>query len=177
MDWTDHGDVFPVAGAFWVSRYAWGARCRGAQRPLPALPAVDWTKIGVAVSSSPKGPFSDAQVTGAMQYGEAPNLHKVGGTYYFTYSTGRPGQIHYATGTSLLVTADRAERSRRGDQPRQRLVPGRVGRVDGASVVQHGCHGGDNQQWTVRRIDPTTMSLVNRRSGKCLDVPGGRAGG
>ncbi|TWI67720.1 glycosyl hydrolase family 43 [Pseudoduganella lurida] len=33
-------------------------------------------------------------------YGEAPFLHRRGGTYYFTFSTGWPGQIVYATGTS-----------------------------------------------------------------------------
>ena len=35
-------------------------------------------------------------------FGEAPWLHKHGGVYFFTYSTGWPGQIVYATGTSPL---------------------------------------------------------------------------
>ncbi|MFD1146797.1 RICIN domain-containing protein [Saccharothrix hoggarensis] len=161
VDWTDHGDVFSVSGFSWASQYAWapGAAERNGRYYL-YLP-VDRTKIGVAVSSSPTGPFSDARgnplvdrardvnvgeepidpmiftdgdgssymyfgtrtpkvvrlgadmvstagpitdvrVTGSTVYGEAPHLHKVGGTYYFTYSTGWPGQIHYATGTSPL---------------------------------------------------------------------------
>ncbi|MBB5802928.1 hypothetical protein F4560_002696 [Saccharothrix ecbatanensis] len=161
VDWTDHGDVFSIAGFSWASRYAWapGAAERNGRYYL-YLP-VDRTKIGVAVSSSPTGPFTDARgnplvdqardtnvgdepidpmiftdsdgssymyfgtrtpkvvrlgadmvstsgpitdvrVTGSTVYGEAPHLHKVGSTYYFTYSTGWPGQIHYATGTSPL---------------------------------------------------------------------------
>ena len=40
----------------------------------------------------------DAQVP----YGEAPWLHKKDGLYYFTYSTGWPGQIAYATATSPM---------------------------------------------------------------------------
>lgn len=38
-------------------------------------------------------------------------------------------------------------------------------------VLQWPCHGGTNQQWTVRTVDAATVSLVNRASGKCLDVP------
>jgi len=36
------------------------------------------------------------------QYGEAPYLHMHEGKYYFTFSTGWPGQIVYATGDSPL---------------------------------------------------------------------------
>ncbi|WP_338762704.1 family 43 glycosylhydrolase [Massilia sp. METH4] len=36
------------------------------------------------------------------KYGEAPFLHERKGTYYFTFSTGWPGQIVYATGSSPL---------------------------------------------------------------------------
>ena len=36
------------------------------------------------------------------KYGEAPFLHERGGLYYFTFSSGWPGQILYATGTSPL---------------------------------------------------------------------------
>jgi beta-xylosidase len=35
-------------------------------------------------------------------YGEAPWIHKHNGVYYFSYSTGWPGQIFYATSTSPL---------------------------------------------------------------------------
>jgi beta-xylosidase len=52
------------------------------------------------------GPIRDVQLTGLPAadrkkvYGEAPFLHARNGTYYFTFSTGWPGQIVYATGTS-----------------------------------------------------------------------------
>ncbi|HEX8604920.1 MAG TPA: family 43 glycosylhydrolase, partial [Pseudoduganella sp.] len=52
------------------------------------------------------GPIRDVQLTGLPAadpkkvYGEAPFLHERNGTYYFTFSTGWPGQIVYATGTS-----------------------------------------------------------------------------
>lgn len=36
------------------------------------------------------------------KYGEAPFLHYRGGQYYFSFSTGWPGQIVYATGSSPL---------------------------------------------------------------------------
>ena len=36
------------------------------------------------------------------RYGEAPFLHERNGVYYFTFSTGWPGQIIYATGKSPL---------------------------------------------------------------------------
>jgi len=43
-------------------------------------------------------PASDAK----KKYGEAPFLHEHNGVYYFSFSTGWPGQIVYATGTSPL---------------------------------------------------------------------------
>lgn len=52
------------------------------------------------------GPIRDVVITGLpaddakKKYGEAPFLHKHSGLYYFTFSTGWPGQIVYATGTS-----------------------------------------------------------------------------
>ncbi|ESQ86954.1 alpha-N-arabinofuranosidase [Asticcacaulis sp. AC460] len=54
------------------------------------------------------GPILDIQVNGfpaddaKKKYGEAPYLHKRDGVYYFTFSTGWPGQIVYATATSPL---------------------------------------------------------------------------
>lgn len=339
VDWTDHGDIFSISGFSWASQYAWapGATERNGRYYL-YLP-VDRTKIGVAVSSSPTGPFTDARgsalvdkardantgdepidpmiftdddgssymyfgtrtpkvvrlgadmastagpitdvgVTGATKYGEAPHLHKVGGTYYFSYSTGWPGQIHYATGSSPLgpftyrgvlldyvnvntnhhslfqhqgqwyvayhknalegggnhkrsVVMDRLFHNPDGTIRTVTQTAGGVGpfatftarhsglRLDtsgsavnqatasaaesqhwqlrakpggyvevinratgscldvsggsaanGASVLQWRCHGGVNQQWTVRTIDET-VSLVNRSSGKCLDIPSG----
>jgi beta-xylosidase len=52
------------------------------------------------------GPIQDVVVTGfpkddpKKKYGEAPFLHKHAGRYYFSFSTGWPGQIVYATSTS-----------------------------------------------------------------------------
>ncbi|AYV48115.1 alpha-N-arabinofuranosidase [Caulobacter flavus] len=49
------------------------------------------------------GPIENLVVTGypaddpKKKYGEAPFLHKRGGLYYFSFSTGWPGQIVYAT--------------------------------------------------------------------------------
>lgn len=54
------------------------------------------------------GPIRDVAIAGLpkadpkKQYGEAPFLHERNGTYYFTFSTGWPGQIVYATGASPL---------------------------------------------------------------------------
>ncbi|MFP1132665.1 family 43 glycosylhydrolase [Asticcacaulis sp. W401b] len=54
------------------------------------------------------GPIEDVVVTGwpsddpKKKYGEAPFLHKHGGLYYFTFSTGWPGQIVYATAKSPM---------------------------------------------------------------------------
>lgn len=52
------------------------------------------------------GPIQNVQIQGLAEhkktYGEAPFLHEHGGAYYFTFSTGWPGQIVYATGSSPL---------------------------------------------------------------------------
>jgi beta-xylosidase len=52
------------------------------------------------------GPIRNVRIDGLAEqqkaYGEAPFLHERGGTYYFTFSTGWPGQIRYATGSSPL---------------------------------------------------------------------------
>ena len=54
------------------------------------------------------GPIRDVALTALpasdpkKKYGEAPFLHEHKGTYYFTFSTGWPGQIVYATGASPL---------------------------------------------------------------------------
>jgi beta-xylosidase len=54
------------------------------------------------------GPILNVDVTGwpasdqKKKYGEAPFLHERHGVYYFTFSTGWPGQIVYATGSSPL---------------------------------------------------------------------------
>ena len=54
------------------------------------------------------GPIMDLQITGMpmgdakRRYGEAPFLNKHNGLYYFSFSTGWPGQIVYATSTSPM---------------------------------------------------------------------------
>jgi len=54
------------------------------------------------------GPILDVKIEGLpaadpkKKYGEAPFLHRHGQQYYFTFSTGWPGQIVYATGASPL---------------------------------------------------------------------------
>jgi len=47
------------------------------------------------------GPIEDVEIKGLPEgtgYGEAPYLHQYQGQYYFTFSTGWPGRIVYATG-------------------------------------------------------------------------------
>lgn len=54
------------------------------------------------------GPILDVAIAGLpasdpkKKFGEAPFLHRRGGVYYFTFSSGWPGQILYATGSSPL---------------------------------------------------------------------------
>ncbi|MGX9219317.1 family 43 glycosylhydrolase [Massilia varians] len=54
------------------------------------------------------GPILDVAIAGLpaadtkKKFGEAPFLHQRGGIYYFTFSSGWPGQILYATGSSPL---------------------------------------------------------------------------
>lgn len=58
------------------------------------------------------GPIQDVRIEGLpaadgkKKYGEAPFLHRHGKLYYFTFSTGWPGQIVYATGTSPMGPFD-----------------------------------------------------------------------
>lgn len=53
---------------------------------------------------STSGPIMNVTVNGAPGRGfaEAPWMHKRNGLYYFSFSTGWPGQIQYATATSPL---------------------------------------------------------------------------
>lgn len=49
------------------------------------------------------GPIKNVKIAlGKKTYGEAPWLHKHNGVYYFSFSTGWPGQIVYAVGKSPL---------------------------------------------------------------------------
>ena len=57
---------------------------------------------------STDGPIRDVVITGfpandpKKKYGEAPFIHEHDGRYYFSFSTGWPGQIVYGTGDSPL---------------------------------------------------------------------------
>lgn len=161
VNWTDNGQVFAVPSGFtWASADAWAPTAATRNGVFYLYLPVDRTKIGVAKSSSPSGPFTDAlgkplidkardanagdepidpevftdddgqsymyfgtrvpkvvklgadmvSTSGGIQnlsvsgnnYAEAPFLHKRNGVYYFSYSTGWPGQIAYATSSSPM---------------------------------------------------------------------------
>ncbi|WP_460703899.1 RICIN domain-containing protein [Myceligenerans halotolerans] len=42
----------------------------------------------------------------------------------------------------------------------------------GAEIIQYGCHGGANQQWTLNDLGNGYHQVVNQGSGLCLDVDG-----
>lgn len=58
--WKDHGAIFTLKGFSWASKYAWAPDCVAANGKYYLFLPVDRTKIGVAVSDSPEGPFVDA---------------------------------------------------------------------------------------------------------------------
>jgi len=58
--WKDHGAIFTLKGFSWASKYAWAPDCVAANGKYYLFLPVDRTKIGVAVSPSPEGPFTDA---------------------------------------------------------------------------------------------------------------------
>ncbi|MFI1106132.1 RICIN domain-containing protein [Streptomyces melanogenes] len=43
----------------------------------------------------------------------------------------------------------------------------------GSQAQQWGCNGGDNQHWIVWHNSNGFLTIVNRASGQCLEVPGG----
>jgi glycerate-2-kinase len=47
-----------------------------------------------------------------------------------------------------------------------------VSTADGAAVHQWTCHGGTNQQFTLRQVAADDYQLVAVHSGKCVDVSG-----
>ncbi|MDV6330908.1 family 43 glycosylhydrolase [Asticcacaulis sp. 201] len=165
--WRDEGSFLSVSVFKWASTTAkaWAPDVSERNGSYYFYAPIGGDRIGVAVSKSPKGPFTDARGTplidkardvnvgdepidpavlidddgqaylmfgtrvpkivklkpnmiemdGPIQdvkinglpegekkvgYGEAPYLNKFGGLYYFTFSTGWPGQIVYATSKS-----------------------------------------------------------------------------
>ncbi|HUD92502.1 family 43 glycosylhydrolase [Sphingobium sp.] len=72
-----------------------GTRVPKVVRLKPDMVHTDGPIMDVAITGWPSG---DAKKT----YGEAPYLHAHDGLYYFSFSTGWPGQIVYGTSTSPM---------------------------------------------------------------------------
>lgn len=161
VDWKDEGSVLSLSAFAWAKKFAaWAPDVVLKAGKYYFFAPIDRHQIGVAVSDSPTGPFTDAigaplvdkardlnvgdepidpavfidddgqaymyfgtripkvvklradllAMDGAIvdlsvsgkNYGEAPWLGRRGGVYYFSYSTGWPGQIAYSTGASPL---------------------------------------------------------------------------
>ncbi len=49
--------------------------------------------------------------------------------------------------------------------------------ANGGTIVQYGCHGGDNQKWALRDMGGAQYQIASRSSGKCLDTRGSTANG
>jgi beta-xylosidase len=171
--WDDEGSFLSVTVFKWARKdaKAWAPEAAYRDGKYYFYAPVGGDKIGVAVSTSPKGPFTDARKDALIDkkrdknagaepidpavlidddgqaylmfgtrvpkivklkadmistdgpimnmvvrgwpkddkkktYGEAPFLHKRDGLYYFSFSTGWPGQIVYATSKSPLGPFD-----------------------------------------------------------------------
>lgn len=52
--------------------------------------------------TSTSGSIQTITINGGSQFAEAGHMHKRNGTYYYSYSTGWPGQIAYATASNPL---------------------------------------------------------------------------
>jgi glycosyl hydrolase family 43 len=161
VDWTDEGTILSVKAFTWaVGWSAWAPDVVFKNGKYYFFGPIDDVHIGVAVGSTPTGPFTDAigaplidktrdanagaepidpavlidddgqaylyfgtRVPKAVKltadllhmdgpildmsvsgnnYGEAPWMGKHNGVYYFSYSTGWPGQIAYGTSTTPL---------------------------------------------------------------------------
>ena len=46
----------------------------------------------------------------------------------------------------------------------------RWAKTDGAAIIQFPYHGGDNQLWQIRPMDPPYYTLISKHSNKCLEV-------
>lgn len=60
VHWKDHGAIFSLKGFKWATRWAWAPDCVHANGKYYLFLPVDRSKIGVAISDSPTGPFHDA---------------------------------------------------------------------------------------------------------------------
>ncbi|MEJ2545743.1 MAG: family 43 glycosylhydrolase [Calditrichaceae bacterium] len=59
-DWLGHGPIFSLDDITWADRQAWAPDCVERKGKYYFYFPVEQTKIGVAVSSTPVGPFKDA---------------------------------------------------------------------------------------------------------------------
>jgi len=60
VTWKDHGAIFDLKGFSWATKWAWAPECVKANGRYYLFLPTDRSKIGVAVSDSPEGPFKDA---------------------------------------------------------------------------------------------------------------------
>ncbi|MBK3517095.1 family 43 glycosylhydrolase [Carboxylicivirga marina] len=58
-DWTDHGAVMSLDDIAWADKWAWAPDCVERDGKYYFYYPVERTKIGVAISNSPTGPFVD----------------------------------------------------------------------------------------------------------------------
>jgi len=58
-DWTDHGPIFSLEQIKWAKKWAWAPDCVERKGKYYFYFPVERSKIGVAVSDSPTGPFVD----------------------------------------------------------------------------------------------------------------------
>lgn len=58
-DWIDHGAIFSLDDISWATKQAWAPDCIERNGKYYFYYPVEQTKIGVAVSNSPTGPFKD----------------------------------------------------------------------------------------------------------------------
>jgi arabinoxylan arabinofuranohydrolase len=59
QDWEDHGPILSIADLKWATKWAWAPDCIEREGKYYFYYPVERTKIGVAVSDSPTGPFVD----------------------------------------------------------------------------------------------------------------------
>ena len=90
----------PIDPAVFVDKDGQAYMYFGTRVPKVVKLAADMTHLAGPILNVEvkEWPTSDPK----KKYGEAPFLHEHNGVYYFTFSTGWPGQIVYATGSSPL---------------------------------------------------------------------------
>ncbi|HEX8631698.1 MAG TPA: family 43 glycosylhydrolase, partial [Catenuloplanes sp.] len=152
-------------------------------------------KLGADMMSTTEG-IQNVTINGGPSYGEAPWLHQRKGIYYLSYSTGWPGQIAYATGTSPMgpftyrgIILDYTNISTNHQsiveyQNRWYIVYHKNGRTGGGSfkrslAMEYLHHNADGTivpvAQTTTGVDPVDprgyLTLTARHSGKLVEVP------